>query len=242
METLFRIYTSIVVMKGFEGVSAEKEIQATPHLERLTTNEEIKDRLFDEYMKQRLLEDFFDELTDYIGDEETDKMRGALATMSDENVYAALSLPHELRERKFEEWEEKINSKEETAETLIRRLATLSESHGFSIGYHTSPVEIKPTADGKWSIKGTEIDHRDDDRMMAYYSTKYRHLFKKKSPEHIYIVRTDAATHKTDGNWSRGAELSIVAKIPFEDVFEYVEKTSRTYNQKEGVAGEQTPS
>ena len=87
----------------------------------------------------------------------------------------------------------------------------------------------------RWDIKGTEKDHRDDDRNMAYYSTKYRHLFKKKGPKFVYIVRTEPQTHKTDGNWSRAGKLSVVTRVPFEEVFEYVEKTSRAIEKENGT-------
>jgi hypothetical protein len=197
--------------------------------------EEIKDSLFDEYMRQQLIKDFFDELEDYIGDEDTEKMRLELSKYDDEEIYAALSLPHELRERKFLEFQTKIENQHEDAAGLMKNLVEVSTKHGFGIGYHTSPREIRPDDKGQWNIIGTERDHRDDDRAMAYYSKKYRHLFKKKGPQFVYIVRTEPDTHKTDGNWSRASELSIVTQVPFEEVFQYVEKTSRDIENKKGT-------
>ena len=61
---------------------------------------------------------------------------------------------------------------------------------------------------------------------MAYYSTKYRHLFRKKNPIFVYIVRTEPTAHKTDGTWSRAGSLSIVARVPFREVIDYVESTA----------------
>ncbi len=66
---------------------------------------------------------------------------------------------------------------------------------------------------------------------MAYYSTKYRHIYKKKHPKFIYIVRTDPSTHKTDGNWSRSDSLSVITRIPFEQVVQIVESTARVQNE-----------
>ncbi len=100
------------------------------------------------------------------------------------------------------------------------------------MGYHTSPHDIKPDDSGHWNIKGFEQDHRDSDLSKAYYSTKYRHLFKKRDPKFIYIVGTDPHTHGTDGNWSRAGMLSIVARVPFSDVVEYVENTARDIEKK----------
>lgn len=219
-------------MKGFESVPKQETAHQREYLEG--SLEEIKDSIFDEYMRQRLIQDFFDELEEYIGDEETEKMRSELSLYDDEEVYGAISLPHELRERKFTDFQKKIETQNIDSTELMRNLVEMSNKHGFNIGYHTSPREIKPDESGHWNVKGTEKDHRDDDRAMAYYSKKYRHLFKKKGPKFVYIVRTEPGTHKTDGNWSRASELSIVAHVPFNEVFEYVEKTSRDIEKEKG--------
>lgn len=229
-------FGTIMYMKGFESAARQIKTEVTEEKEYVEGSfEEIKDSLFDEYMRQRLITDFFDELENYVSDDEIEKMRLELSQYDDAAVYAALSLPNELRERKFLEFEEKIENQHLDAAKLMKEHVAVSSKHGFGIGYHTSPREIRPTESGKWSIKGTEKDHRDGDRAMAYYSTKYRHLFKKKGPKYIYIVRTEPETHKTDGNWSRATELSIIMYVPFEDVFEYVEKTSREIIKENGT-------
>jgi hypothetical protein len=193
--------------------------------------EDVKDVIFDEFMKQQLIEDFFHTLEDFLDKSDIDTMRKVLVGYKENEIYAALSLPHELRERKFAEFAQKINSGI-PASNLMSELVEASSRYQFGVGYHTSPYDIKPDASGRWNIKGTERDHRDDDRMMAYYSKKYRHLFKKKNPAFVYIVRTEPQTHKTDGNWSRAGELSVVAQVSFEKVFDFVEKTSRNLDKK----------
>lgn len=231
------LFGRIDTMKSsLESVSKKVESSASAGEYIEGSLEEIKDTLFGEYMKQQLLEDFFNELDGYIDKDDSDKMRSALAECDDDVVYGTLSLPAELRERKFLDFQKKLENNQKTAEELINDLISVSTRYGFSIGYHTSPSDIRPDEKGRWSIKGTEKDHRDDDRTMAYYSSKYRHLFKKKGPKFVYIVRTEPETHKTDGNWSRASELSIVAKVPFEEVFNYVEKTSRDIEKQEGAA------
>lgn len=220
----------------FESFSKKVEVPVNPEEYFEGSLEEIKDTLFGEYMKQQLLEDFFNDLEGYISVDNVDKMRSVLAEYDDDIVYSALSLPAELRERKFLDFSKKLEDESKTAEELMKDLINVSSRYGFSIGYHTSPYDIKPDDKGRWSIKGTEKDHRDNDLMMAYYSTKYRHLFKKKGPKFVYIVRTEPQTHKTDGNWSRASELSVVAQVPFEEVFNYVEKTSRDIEKEEGAA------
>lgn len=188
--------------------------------------EKMKDFLFDSYMKQQLLEDFFESLGGYFDDEEIDQVRSVLAQCSDEEIYATLSLPYELRERKFEDFESRIAAGE-SIEDVITNFVAVSSKYEFGVGYHCSPIDIRPDDIGSWQISGTEADHRDNDLTMAYYSSQYRHLFKKRHPKFIYVIRTDPSTHKTDGNWSRAASLSVVARVPFEEVFKYVEETAK---------------
>lgn len=198
--------------------------------------EAMKDHLFDQYLKQQLIEDFFDNLSEYLDDKEVDEMRGVLAEYDDEDIYATLSLPHELRERKFNEFQTAIERGKKEAAQLMQNFIQSSKQYGFSVGYHTSPHDIKPSESGQWNIKGYENDHRDNDLSKAYYSTKYRHLFKKRDPKFIYIVRTDPSTHRTDGNWSRAGLLSVVARVPFADVVDYVENTVRDMEKKKADA------
>ena len=63
----------------------------------LGSPEKMKDYLFDQYMKQQLLEDFFDELSDYLPFSEVDEMKQAIVECPEADIYAALSLPKELR-------------------------------------------------------------------------------------------------------------------------------------------------
>ena len=222
-------------MKRFEGVPSEKDPVSLelvePELGQEVENfqgstEDLKDFLFDTYMKQQLLEDFIGSLGGYLDDEDIDEVREVMTSFSDREVYAAMSLPHELRERKFEEFERRIEAGEDVKE-VMRKFVEVSAKYDFSVGYHTSPIDIRPDENEQWLIKGTEADHRDNDLMMAYYSSQYRHLFKKRHPKYIYIVRTEPDTHRTDGNWSRAPSLSVVGRVPFEDVNNYVESTAR---------------
>lgn len=198
--------------------------------------EAIKDYLFDQYLKQRLIEDFFDSLNEYLDENEVDEMRGVLSEYDDKDIYATLSLPYELRKKKFSEFQSAIENGTKSAAELMQEFIQSSKKYGFSIGYHTSPKDIRPSDNGQWNIKGYEKDHRDDDLSKAYYSTKYRHIFNKKGPKFIYIVRTDPSTHRTDGNWSRAGSLSVIARMPFDSVVDYVENTSRDIVKKKADA------
>jgi len=195
----------------------------------------IKDMLFDEYMKQQLIEDFFEELLEYVDDDSVDAMKGALAEYEDNEIYAAISLPRELRERQFTKFYDEINKGIE-AQQVMQNFVSLNAKYGFGVGYHTSAADIQPEEKtGRWEIIGREHDHRDSDLARAYYSSHYRHLYspkdhqlyvKKQHPKFIYIVRTEP-THKTDGNWSRASRLSVIARVPYSDVVNYVESTTK---------------
>lgn len=188
----------------------------------------IKDRVFEQYMKVKIMDEFYSDLKDYFDDKEIERFREAFSALSDDELTTVISIPFELKKRLFETLFNLYNAGKSLDDVIHGYLSQLSR-YEFGIGYHTSPHDIKPTESGQWNIKGTEADHRDGDRMMAYYSTQYRHLFKKRHPKYIYAVRSSLAddSHKTDGNWHRGDTLSVIMKIPFEEVVNYVESTTK---------------
>ena len=190
------------------------------------SEDDFKDHLFHEYAKQALVEDFASSLGDYLEPEDVDTFLGVLMSHSDEEIISVLSLPKELRERWFDSVERSVSSGtpvEEVAEEVTNKFAKA----GFGIGFHTSPNDIKPNPEtGAWFIKGTEADHRDDDLVRAYYSSQYRHLYKKQNSKYIYVVRTDP-DYKTDKNWSRASNLSVVMRIPLHSTINFVESTVR---------------
>lgn len=213
----------------------EDEIQITP--EQFSGPEAMKDYIFNKRMEALLIKDYAESLEEVTDDEEfTQSFIQELIEggYSDDELHSVLSLPFELRtkmfKRLYQEFEES-GSVTEVVKNFVERLAKYS----YRIGFHTSPFEIRPDAEGNWTIKGSENDHRDNDLSRAYYSLKYRHLYKKKNPRFIYVVRADPETHKTDGNWWRGSELSVVAQVPFDQVVDYVEST---YKEKAAPASD----
>ena len=58
--------------------------------------EEMKNQLFNDFMKFQLLREFADGLADYVNQSELDEMIGALEQASPAEQIAALSLPHEI--------------------------------------------------------------------------------------------------------------------------------------------------
>lgn len=225
-------------MESFQKPQYSIRTEVPEIKKRSPETDPISDQVFDQYMKQQLVEDFFEELDEYIEPEDVDRMRSVLSDYEDEEIYAALSLPKELRELRFEKFKKSLEEESETPEELIKELVEVSQKYGFGVGYHTSPNDIRPDKNGHWVIAGTEPDHRDGDRAMAYYSTQYRHLFKKKDPKFVYMVRTEPQTHRTDGNWSRASTLSVIMQVPFSEVFNYVEKTTHAIEKENGTAAD----
>jgi hypothetical protein len=188
----------------------------------------IKDRVFDEYMKIKVMNAFYHDLEDYFSPEEIDVFRQKFYALTDEELISVVSLPHEIRGKIFQKFFKAYQENDDISKVVDDMIALLIP-YGFTVGYHTSPHDIKVAEDGSWKIKGTEADHRDGDRMMAYYSTQYRHLFKKRHPKYIYVVRSllKEGSHNSDGNWHRADSLSVVTKVPFEEVVNYVESTTK---------------
>ena len=198
------------------------------------------DELFQKNMRSHVVELFFDCARD-IGftEEQSIEMQDSLSKCSDKEIFGALSLPNEIRETWLESTLTKIEKGQLTPHEAMLSLVSLGTKYGFGIGFHTSPYDIRPDEKGKWVIKGAEKDHRDDDQTKAYYSNKYRHLFKTKHPKFIYVVRT-SPEDKTDGNWSRASSLSVVMRLPFEEVHQYVETAVRRIEaeDKKNLQGE----
>jgi hypothetical protein len=203
----------------------------TDHLSELVQNyhgkpEKLKDELFYQVARDALIGDFFNELSDYLEPEDRDEFEGYLSEVSEEEFMSALSLPHQLRERWFQKFMDEIDAGTPARAVAKKYVDTLSK-YKFDIGFHTSPNDIKPNREtGEWFIKGTEKDHRDNDRVMAFYSKQYRHLYKKDGSKYIYLVRT-SPEDKTDGNWYRNDTLNIIMKIPLMDVIKIVELSAR---------------
>ncbi|MEK7462224.1 MAG: hypothetical protein AAB618_01505 [Patescibacteria group bacterium] len=190
------------------------------------TEAQFKDKLFYEYAKQAVAGAFFDRMADYIDQDDIDRMRSVLVDYSDEDILSVISLPEELVEKNFSDFEKRIIGGESPEEVMRSYIDRVSK-YKFSIGFHTSPFEIKQNEDtGSWSIKGRQNDHRDGDRPMAYYSKQYRHLYKKDKVNYIYVVRA-SPEDKTDDNWYRNSSLSIIARLDLREALQYVETYAR---------------
>lgn len=192
-----------------------------------TEVEGTKDQIFKERMTTLVSMDFREALENVTEDDEfANEIVDLLLSggYSQGEVLATISVPFELRERQFGHLYSQAEQLGST-EAALREYVKYNFGKGYSIGFHTSPFEILPDKDGHWIVLGKENDHRDSDLSRAYYSTEYRHLYKKSNSRFIYVIRTEPESHRTDGNWSRGGKLSIVTKVPISDAVDYVEET-----------------
>jgi len=218
-----------------------KKAEAKEKLPPLPPPAESKDALientFNSIVLNQLQGTFEDNLFESgFSTEEVDRTLRGLISMKFEDAARAMAIPAELAKRNLASLHSKIEHGQLTFETAASYLLTEAVKHGFGVGYHNSPTEIRPDAKGSWFIKPTEQDHRDNDLGMAYYSTSYKTLYRKKAPKYLYIVRTLADTSRTDGNWSRGPGLSIVAMMPIE----YVDETVSTKVKEKLESAENT--
>jgi len=202
------------------------------------SREKLEDFLFDQYMKQHLIDGFFEDLDEFVEEKDADVMKKALSKYNDAEILSTISLPHQLRKRNFEAFEEAIYTEGQDPEKVMNNFVNRAKVHKFGVGYHTSAADIRPNSEtGEWIIKGTENDHRDNDLSKAYYSSKFKHLYKAKDAGFIYAVRT-SPEDKTDGNWSRAGTLSVIMRVPFHEVYNYVIQTVRDKVNKKTAEGE----
>ena len=199
--------------------------------EGLRSREEMSARetLFAQCVTERILSDVESSMLDAdFTESDIVAFKESLYQFSEDQIKQILSVPWELRERRFAAFKKVGKDPSQIAQDLLED----AEKNGFTIGYHLSSHEIDPisgrNASEEWCIDESELDDRDD-RMMAYYSLDYENLFRKKSGKYLYIVRAHTGketSHKQDGNnhWGRASKLSIVSKLDIADIDDDVER------------------
>ncbi|MDP2815046.1 MAG: hypothetical protein Q8O19_00010, partial [Rectinemataceae bacterium] len=107
--------------------------------------------------------------------------------------------------------------------SMIDELLERARKYGFTLGFHLSPIDIRPGKDGSWMIKGTEKDHRHDDRAMAYYSTDYSHRYLKKPSRYLYVIRAETGEDTShypdnDGTWGHASSLAVIDQVDMQSL------------------------
>ncbi len=181
--------------------------------------EGLRDRIFDQLVAGRILDTFMDELDEQEFDADTiDEIVQAFSGLSEYDKRAALAIPAQIRPQQFARYAAQIRSGALTGEGMVADILAKAKKYGFNLGYHLSPVDIRPGKDGSWAILGTEKDHRRDDRAMAYYSSDYSHRYLKKPSRYLYVIRAETGEgtshyQDNDGSWGHASTLSIIEQI-----------------------------
>jgi hypothetical protein len=148
---------------------------------------------------------------------EIDEFTNELAKLPEDDQFAVLAIPFELRGRFLAKYHESIENGQMSVADAIEDIRQTNKRHGFTVGYHLSDHKIprSPVVNNEaWNIKGSEFDDRDEMKM-AYYSEDYLHRYKKKPGRFLYVVRAETGSktaHKRDldNRWSRAPFLSII--------------------------------
>lgn len=198
--------------------------QPTSPAEEDKRKEKLRDRLFMQLIAARVLVDFHNDLgyADF-PEEAFEEFEKEFAELSEADKRAVLAIPAQLREMQFKKYSEKVYAGEMNGADILHDLLTKARANSFGIGFHLSLYDIRPEKDGSWYVRGTEPDHRHDDRPMAYYSTDYSNRYKEKKVNYLYVVRAemgDRTSHyrDNDGSWGHASSLSIISKIDMAEV------------------------
>jgi hypothetical protein len=207
--------------------------------EDVSEREQIKEAIFLTYIHSKLLDAFFDSLEDVVeSDQELEEWRLAMADIPADHLNALLAMPYELRRRRLEVLRGRIADGKPVVSVVVQAAAE-AYAHGYKVGYHASPHKVSPTIDSKtgreaWTIDGREVDHRDSDHSRAYYSTDLAHLYHRKNPKYLYLVRAETgeeSTHNPDnnGSWGRAGKLDVIAAVDYQESMEEVDRRYQEY-------------
>ena len=191
----------------------------------------LEEKYFEIYINNKILSSYEDELKKFhFSEEQIDEFRYKVLDLNPDERERLFATSWERKEKSLPVYLKRINSGKETIESYIASAIALSRQQQKRVGYHTSRNNIIAKRqrageywDDSWIIAGDEIDHRDGDLGMAYYSYDYKHLYRVKNPKYIYIIcieENSKSGHRKDGNnqWGRAPKLSVIAKVDCKDV------------------------
>lgn len=144
-----------------------------------------------------------------------------LDSMGPEIGKAFLSLPSEIRKKRYERLADTKGDKEKLMREIEKIIAE-TLGNGKTLGYHSSNNEIKKEGN-IWLVKALDRDDRESDLPVAYYSLDREHMYLKGKKRYVYVVQVNIGkntTHKFDetNKWGRAFHgLDII------DQFEIVE-------------------
>lgn len=195
-----------------------------------------KEMVFDILIKEKIIDVFISDLEDVgFEDIEIDEFIVKLRNLSENSIKGVLSIPQELRRKNFRLYKEKLSSGKISIDNIVAEFNKNAQENDYTLGYHVSKTDI-PEERGKWEIKATEFDDRDD-RNMAYYSLDYKNLYRIDRGTKLYVIRAktgENSSHKLDNksNWGRAGTLSIVCKIDLSQLDLEMEEKIRELKEK----------
>lgn len=181
--------------------------------------EKLRNQIFDQLVANKVLDSFHDDIEEAdIPEEAYEQIIETFATLSEDDKRAVLAIPAQLRGPMFKKYAAQIADGKMDGTGVVEDILEKATKHGFTIGFHLSPYDVRPEKDGSWHIKGTEPDHRHDDLPMAYYSLDYAHRYMKKPTRYLYVIRAELGEHSAhyrdnDRSWGHATSLSIVDQI-----------------------------
>ena len=181
--------------------------------------EALRNEIFDQLIAGKVLDTFLDELDEQAFTEsDIEDIVSSFSRLSEHDKKAVLAIPAQLRPQMFARFAAKFQSGTFSGQDMVNELLEKATTHGFTLGFHLSPADIRPEKDGSWIIKGTEKDHRHNDRTMAYYSMDYSHRYLRKPSRYLYVIRAETGEQSShypdnDGSWGHASSLAIVEQI-----------------------------
>lgn len=206
--------------------------------------EKLKEQIFSSIVFDRLVSRYEGLMVDLdFSEEDIDEYKRKLTLLGEEDEKRVLAIPYELQKTFFSKMKARVDTGEITVGEAIDALNLFAQEKGYTMGYHASKYDIQKTNNAgreTWSIQATEVDDRDDMKM-AYYSLDYSHVFRKRHPRYMYVVRAemgDSTAHKKDlsNNWGRAASLSVVERFDIREIDMLVDNELRNNIDKKKQA------
>jgi hypothetical protein len=188
---------------------------------------QLKEHLFKRIINAKLYDSFLEMLKEryHVSDVDIEEVSRYLLS-SPVPLDRLLATSYELKQVRLNNL---LKKGELNAKGIINSIKRTLDFRDDRVGYHTSKYniskkKIKDTSRGdvwEWNISGTEIDHRDNDLPMAYYSTTYNDIYREKKPKFIYLV-SSTKDHRSDGAWKRALSLDIIDVLDYKEVMDEV--------------------
>lgn len=204
--------------------------------------EALRNQIFDQLVATQVLDSFHDDIDDAgIDAEDYQEIVQTFAALPEEDKRAVLAIPAQLRPKVFANYAKHLEDGKMTGEEVVADILAKAHAHGFTLGFHLSPRDIKPEKDGSWQIRGTEPDHRHSDLPMAYYSLDYAHRYLRKPAQFLYVVRAELGENSAhyrdnDRSWGHASSLSVVDRIDMHELENEMERRFKAMEAAEETA------